>query len=170
MATQKQIQAARENIKKAQKTWRNMSKSERARSPPEGSRRKAPGRGSDGDYYHVAVRNKSQFKTFRTHDVGDPGGIQRVAGQRKSGTWGTVKWLIPKEWAHMKGGKLIADSDDARKVLEQLGSAPVHSSADMFEAKPRPKVPEKDKPTKAQQQARQENIKKAQRAAHQRGH
>jgi len=46
----------------------------------------------------------------------------------------------------------------------------VHSSADMFEAKPRPKVPEKDKPTKAQQQARRENIKKAQRAAHQRGH
>ena len=74
MATQKQIQAARENIKKAQKTWRNMSKSERARSQPEGAQRKAPGRGSDGDYYHVAVRNKSQFKTFRTHDVGDPGG------------------------------------------------------------------------------------------------
>ncbi len=115
-----------------------MSKSERARSQPEGAQRKAPGRGSDGDYYHVAVRNKSQFKTFRTHDVGDPGGIQRVAGQRKSGTWGTVKWLIPKEWAHMKGGKLIADSDDARKVLEQLGSAPVHSSADMFEAKTAP--------------------------------
>ena len=90
-----------------------MSKSERARSQPEGAQRKAPGRGSDGDYYHEAVRNKSQFKTFRTHDVGDPGGIQRVAGQRKSGTWGTVKWLIPKEWAHMKGGKLIADSDDA---------------------------------------------------------
>ena len=112
-----------------------MSKSERARSQPEGAQRKAPGRGSDGDYYHVAVRNKSQFKTFRTHDVGDPGGIQRVAGQRKSGTWGTVKWLIPKEWAHMKGGKLIADSDDARKVLEQLGSAPVHSSAEATAAR-----------------------------------
>ena len=42
----------------------------------------------------------------------------------------------------------------------------MHVKADMFEAKPRPNVPEKDKPTEAQKKARKENIKKAQKARH----
>ena len=58
----------------------------------------------------------------------------------------------------------------ARASATDWAAASAACCADMFEAKPRPKVPEKDKPTKAQQQARRENIKKAQRAAHQRGH
>jgi hypothetical protein len=40
---------------------------------------------------------------------------------------------------------------------------------DIFEARPRPNVPEAAKPTPAQQKARRENIKKAQAARHTRG-
>ena len=164
MATQKQIDAARRNIRKAQKAWQNMSSEERARSQPEGRRRVKPGRSGKGDYYHVEVRDKYQFELFRTHDVGDPGGVQRVAGKRPSGSWDTLKWLIAKDHAHVTDGKLVADSDDAKEVLAQLGSEPVHVKGDIFRAKPRPNVPEKDKPTQAQQQARAENIQKAQRS------
>lgn len=164
MATAKQKRAARENIKKAQKVWQNMTPRQRAQSQPEGRSRAKPGTGGEGDFYHVEVRSKHQFETFRTHDVGDKGGIERVAGQRSSGSWDTQKWLIGKDHAHIEDGKLVADSDDAKQVLDQLGSVPKHRSADRFEAKPRRNVPEKDKPTAAQQRARRENIKKAQAA------
>jgi hypothetical protein len=133
-----------------------------------GPQRKKPGTGGEGNYYHVEVRPKKNFVTFRTQDVGDPGHIQRVAGQRQSGSWDTVKWLIGKEDAHVEGGKLIPDTADARQLLADLGSEPVHVRGDVFQAKPRPNVPEKEKPTRAQQQARRANIKKAQAARHRR--
>ena len=63
-----------------------------------------------------------------------------------------------------ENGKLIPDTAAARDVLEALGSKPVHLTGDRFKAKPRPNVPEKDKPTPAQRMARQRNIKKAQQA------
>jgi hypothetical protein len=110
------------------------------------------------------VRPKEQFVTFRTQDVGEPGHIQRVAGKRQSGSWDTVKWLISKQDAHVEGGKLIADTEGARGVLAKLGSEAVHVKGDVFEAKPRPNVPEREKPTPAQQKARSANIKKAQAA------
>ena len=47
MATEKQRQAARKNIKKAQATWKDMSAPEHARAQPEGRARKKPG--STGD-------------------------------------------------------------------------------------------------------------------------
>jgi hypothetical protein len=40
---------------------------------------------------------------------------------------------------------------------------------DVFEARPRPNVPEREKPTPAQRRARSANIKKAQAARHARG-
>lgn len=92
--------------------------------------------------------------------------MERVSGKRSSGSWDTQKWLISKKMAHVENGKLVADHDDARGVLDDLGSAPKHISADRFKAKPRPNVPEREKPTKAQREARQENIKKAQAASH----
>lgn len=110
------------------------------------------------------MRDKGQFTTFRTHDVGEPGGIQRVAGKRRSGSWDDHKWLIGKEQAHIEKGELIPDTEDARAVLEALGSEPVNVGDDRFKAKPRVNVPEKDKPTPAQRKARQENIRKAQAA------
>lgn len=97
---------------------------------------------------------------FRTHDVGKKGGIQRVAGKRRSGSWDDHTWLIGKDLAHMDGDRLIPDSDAARNVLETLGSEPVHVQGDRFTAKPRVNVPEWEKPTKSQRESRQ-NVKKA---------
>ncbi len=126
------------------------------------SRRKAPGSGGQGEYYHVEVRPGDDFVTFRTQDVGDPGHVQRVAGKRETGSWATVKWLIGKEDAHVDGDSLVGDTKDAKEVLKQLGSKPVHKEGDLFEAKPRRNMAEKSKPTAAQKKARSQNIKKAQ--------
>jgi hypothetical protein len=166
MATEAQKSAARKNVKKAQKAWKNMSSRPRSRAQPEGSERKKPGGGGEGDFFHIEVRRKSQFTSFRTHDVGERGGIERVVGRRSSGSWDTQKWLISKEHAHKRGDGLVADTDDAKQVLAQLGSKPKHVSADRFKAKPRRNVPESEKPTPAQKRARQQNIKKAQAARH----
>ena len=143
-----------------------MSHREHARAQPEGRQRKKPGTGGHGNYYHVGVRPKRDFVTFRTQDVGEPGHVQRVAGKRESGSWDTVKWLISKEDARVEGSKLIPDTEEVRKLLAKLGSEPVHVKGDIFEARPQRNVPEREKPTPAQQRARHENIKKAQAARH----
>ena len=59
--------------------------------------------------------------------------------------------------------------DDARELFAKLGSEPRHVKGDVFEAKDRPNVPEREKPTAAQQRARSTNIKKAQAARHPHG-
>ena len=163
MATMKQRQAARKNIKKAQTRWRTMSSRQHARSQPEGRSRQGPGAGG-GNFYRVEVRPKTEFVTFRTQDVGSRGHIERVAGKRASGSWATAAWLIDKQDAHVSGRKLVADSADAKRLLKKLGSEPVRRSGDRFEAKDRPNVPERSKPTAAQRRARSTNIKKAQAA------
>jgi hypothetical protein len=166
MATPKQREAARRNIRKAQAAWQSMSHAEHGRAQPQGRGRKRPGTTGGGEYYHVAVRPKEEFVTFRTQDVGDPGHIQRVAGKRSSGSWDTVKWLISKEDAHIDHGRLVPDSADARQALAEIGSTPVHVKGDMFKTRPRPNVPERMKPTPAQRRARTANIRKAQAARH----
>lgn len=128
--------------------------------------RKKPGSGGQGDYYHVEVRDRGDFETFRTQDVGEAGHLQRVAGKRSSGSWATVKWLIGKEDAHVEDGKLVGDTKDASDLIKKLGSQPVHISGDRFKAQDRKDVPERSKPTGAQTRARRENIKKAQAAPH----
>ncbi len=163
MATTKQRQAARKNIKKAQSRWRSMSSRQHARSQPEGRSRQRPGAGG-GNFYRVEVRPKSEFVTFRTQDVGSKGHIERVAGKRASGSWATAAWLIGKSDAHVSGRKLVADSRDAKSLLKKLGSEPVRRSGDRFAAQDRPNVPERKKPTAAQKRARSTNIKKAQAA------
>jgi hypothetical protein len=124
--------------------------------------RKKPGSTGRGDYFHIEVRPTADFVTFQTQDVGKRGHIQRVAGRRSSGYWATVKWLIGKEDAHMQDNKLVPDTKDAKNVIEQLGSQPVHLIGDRFKARPRGNVPENAKPTPAQTRARRKNIKKAQ--------
>ena len=126
--------------------------------------RAKPGSTGKGDYYHIEVRPKTGFVTFRTQDVGARGHIQRVTGQRETGSWATVKWLIGKEDAHMSGGKLIPDTKAAKDLLNTLGTQPVHKSGDRFDAKDRPNIPERSKPTAAQKRAQRGNIKKAQSA------
>ncbi len=164
MATERQRRTARRNIKKAQATWQGMSSRARSRSQPEGRRRRKPGTTGEGNYYHVEVRSKTGFVTFRTHDIGDVGHLQRVAGKRESGAWSTVKWLIGKDDAHIERGRLVADSEAARNLFRKLGTVPVRVKGDRFKAQDRPNIPEKDKPTAAQRRARGENIKKAQAA------
>jgi hypothetical protein len=164
MATEKQRQAARKNIKKTQAKNEKMSSSQRSRSQLAGRGRQKPGSGGKGDYYHVEVREGGGFETFRTQDVGDPGHLQRVAGKRSSGGWSTVKWLVSKEDAHVEDGKLVGDTTEAKDLIKKLGSKPVHIQGDRFEAKPRRNVPERSKPTAAQTRARRQNIKKAQAA------
>ena len=166
MATERQREAARENVKKAQRAWQEMTRTERVRAQPQRDRAE-PGSSGEGEFFHIEVRPREGFRTFRTQDVGKSGGIERVAGKRASGSWDTQKWLISKEHAHIEGDRLVPDTENARDVLAELGSAPEHVRADRFRAKPRPNVPEKEKPTAAQQKARRANIKKAQAARHQ---
>ena len=164
MATEKKKDAARKNVKKAQQAWQEMSHEEHARSQPQGHSREKPGKTGEGDFYHIEVRPKKEFVTFRNQDVVTQGGIERVSGKRESGSWDTVTWLVSKDFAHVENGKLIADHPDAKELFNELGSEPKHIEGDIFKAQDRPNVPEKKKPTQAQQHARQENIKKAQAA------
>lgn len=126
--------------------------------------RAEPGSRGQGNYFHVEVRPNQDFVTYRTQDVGDPGHLQRVAGQRESGSWATVKWLIDKNDAHVEGDSLVGDTAEAKDLIKKLGSKPVHKKGDVFEATPRRNVPERSKPTAAQSRARSQNIKKAQAA------
>jgi hypothetical protein len=156
MTIDKQKETAKENTRKAAMTPRK-----RMVAQPEGKKRAKPGTKGEGEYFRIAVRSKEQFTTFRYHDVGEKGHILRLAGKRSSGSWDTQVWLISKDDAHIEGDTLVADTDDARSLIEALGSKPKHVKGDVFEAKDRPNVPESEKPTEAQQRARLENIKKA---------
>tara|TARA_B100001245_G_scaffold112184_1_gene82199 strand:+ start:19998 stop:20513 length:516 start_codon:yes stop_codon:yes gene_type:complete len=167
MVTTKQRQAAKQNIKKAQEKWQSMSSRQHSLAQPEGRSRAKPGAKGTGDYYRIVLRSKEEFTSFRNQDVGKPGGLQRVAGRRSSGSWGTQAWLVSKDDAHVsRSGALVPDSDDAKGLFESLRGPIEHEKGDVFQAKDRRNVPEKEKPTKAQQQARSENIKKAQAARH----
>ncbi len=166
MATTKQRDAARKNIQKAQATWRAMTPRKRALAQPQGRSRALPGTQGGGEYYRIVVRPKSDFVMFRYHDIGEKGHLQRLAGKRSSGSWATQSWLVGKTDAHVVGGVLVADTKDARDLLMRLGSEPKHEKGDVFSAKDRPNVPERLKPTPAQQKAWAANIKKAQAARH----
>lgn len=131
------------------------------------SRRRAkPGTSGKGRFFHIQVRPNAQFTRFRVQDVGTRGGIERVSGKRANGSWDTAKWLVEKNHAHVHGGKLVADSADARKLLRSLGSVPVQTAGDRFRARPRVNIPESEKPTPKQLKAWRVNIRKAQAARH----
>lgn len=161
-STKRQKKAARKNIKKAQETWQDMSSRQRSRRQPTGRQRARPGAKGEGDYYRVIVRPKSEFTSFRNHDVGKKGHIQRLTGRRKSGSWATQAWLISKKDATVENGKLVGKTQDAKKLLSRLRTTPKKVRGDIFKAKSRRNVPEKEKPTVAQKKARKQNIKKAQ--------
>ena len=133
----------------------------RVSSPP---KRAKPGSRGGGRFFHVELRPSSQFVSFRVQDVGSKGGVERVAGQRASGSWDTAKWLIEKTHAHVEDGRLVPDSAEAKKLFGSLGSEPVHVAGDRFRAKPRRDIPEEEKPTPAMRHAQLSNIKKAQAA------
>ena len=132
------------------------------------TRRAKPGARGTGGFFHIQVRPRTEFVSFRNQDVGGRGGIERVAGQRTNGSWDTQKWLVGKTQAHLDGDRLVADSVAAEKVLAQLGSTPRHLGGDRFIAKPRRDIPEGEKPTPAMRRAQLTNIKKAQAAVRKR--
>ena len=129
-----------------------------------GRARAKPGTRGKGNYYRVVVRPKSQFSSFRLHDVGRKGHIQRLAGRRKNGSWDTQAWLIAKTDAHYSKGRLVGKTAAAKKILAKLRTKPRKVKADISRAKPRRNVPEKSKPTPAMRRAQRRNIKKAQAA------
>jgi len=136
---------------------------------PAAKRRAKPGAKGGGRFFHIELRPSSQFVGFRVQDVGGPGGVERVAGQRANGSWDTAKWLIEKTHAHVENGHLVPDSLEAEKVLKTLGSAPVQVGGDRFRAKPRHDIPESEKPTPAMRRAQLANIKKTQAAVRAKG-
>lgn len=162
--SKKQVSAAKKNIKKAQRKWKNMSSRQKALRQPQGMSRKKPGMGKQGKYYRIIIRPKSQFQSFRTHDIGRDGHTQRLAGKRSSGSWATHAWLIHKNDAYVDNGKLKSNKEKIKKILNRLRGPITKYRGDVFKAKPRKNVPEKDKPTKKQKKARIKNITKAQKA------
>ena len=127
-------------------------------------RRAKPGTRGKGRYYRIVIRPKSSFKSFRVQDVGGRGGVERLAGKRRNGSWDTQAWLIPKSQAHVSSGFLVGNTSKVRGVLSKLGSKPRRVKADVFRAKPRRDVPESKKPTAAMRRAQRRNIRKAQKA------
>ncbi len=128
------------------------------------SKRAKPGSRGGGRFFHIEVRPSRQFIRFRVQDVGGPGGVERVAGQRATGSWDTAKWLVEKSHAHIENGQLVPDSAEAKKLITSLGSLPRHVVGDRFRAEPRRNIPESEKPTPAMRRAQLANIKKAQAA------
>jgi hypothetical protein len=131
---------------------------------PARRRRAKPGAKGGGRFFHIEVRPAKEFVTFRVQALGEPNGIERVAGRRADGSWDTAKWLIGKAHAHVEADRLVPDSDGARKMFKSLGSKPAHIAGDRFKAKPRRDIPESEKPTPAMRRAQLANIKKAQAA------
>ncbi len=164
MASAKQKKAAKRNIKKALAKWKSMTSRARALAQPQGRARKKPGTTGKGKYYRIVVRPKSEFTSFRMHDVGRKGHIIRLAGRRKSGSWSTQAWLIAKSDAEVKDNTLVGKTASAKSVISKLRTKPKKIRGDVFEAKSRKNVPEKAKPTAAMKKAQKKNIKKAQAA------
>jgi len=140
-----------------------MTPREHAIAQPKGRARAKPGTKGEDKYYRIVVRPKEEFVTFRYHDVGQPGGIQRLAGKRSSGSWDDQAWLISKKMAHIEGNTFVADTPEAQEILDVIGPVK-HIKGDIFQGHPRRNVPEKEKPTPDQRRAQMENIRKAQEA------
>lgn len=166
MATQKQTTAAKKNIRRAQTAWKDMTTKERALAQPEGRNRKKPGRTGKGKFYRIEIRPKSSLTSFRTQDVGEKGGLERLAGRRSSGSWATVSWLISKEKARVdaKGELVVVDKKDKAALAKAVRGKITQIKGDVFTAYPARNVPEAAKPTPAMKRAQATNIKKAQQA------
>lgn len=164
MATKKQSSAAKRNIKHAQAAWKKMTRREHSLAQPQGRMRKKPGTTGHGKFFRIEVRPKSEFKTFRVQDVGKKGGLERLAGRRGSGSWGTVSWLVSKKDAKVKNRELVITGTRAKSVLKSLRGPIRRVKGDIFRAHNKPNVPERAKPTSAMKRAQMANIKKAQLA------
>ena len=99
--------------------------------------RKKPGSTGEGKFFHIQIRPKSKFKTFRIQDVGKKGGLERLAGKRSSGSWDTVAWLVSKKDAKIKNKELIINDPKAKSVLQSIRGPIMQVKGDIFKALPR---------------------------------
>lgn len=88
-----------------------------------------------GDFYRIILRPKSLFVSFRVQDVGEKGGLERVAAKRKNGNWATHAWLVSKKDAHSKGKGLVADSVGAKDLFKTFSSKPDLIKGDNYVAR-----------------------------------
>tara|TARA_Y100000034_G_C6732353_1_gene324529 strand:- start:260 stop:685 length:426 start_codon:yes stop_codon:yes gene_type:complete len=123
--------------------------------------RKKPGTGGSGKFYRIVVRPKEDFVTFRNHDIGKKGHLERIAGKRKNGSWATQAWLIEKSDASVKNGVLVGKSKHSKELISKLRRKPKKVKGDIFEAGPIKNIPEKSKPTPSMKKAQKRNILKA---------
>ncbi len=125
-------------------------------------RRAKPGSTGKGKFFHIQLRPKSEFKVFRVQDVGEKGGLERLAGKRPGpgGTWDTVTWLVSKDDAHVDAHGHLKISGKAKSVLKQLKGRIVHVKGDIFKAHEK-NVREVDKPTPAMKRAYKARKKRA---------
>lgn len=104
----------------------------------ESNKRKAPGSTGKGDFYHIELRPSDEFVFFRNQDVGEKGGLERVAGKRADGSWDTQAWLIAKTNAHVSSnGRLVIDEEDEKSILDQIEEPILHVEGDIFKATPK---------------------------------
>lgn len=144
----------------------NTSSAKSAKKSPAKSARKKPGTGPDARFYRIEIRPAREFTSFRTQDVGKKGGLERVAGHRRSGSWATQTWLVSKAHAHVtKKGELVIDNAKERASLAKAVRGPITEiKPGIFHAHPVRNVAEDKKPTPAMRRAQLKNIKKAQQA------
>src|SRR3989338_7365697 len=159
MTTSKQKIAAKKNVKKAQEKWKSMTHRQHALAQPQGRDRKKPGTTGKGKFFRIEIRPKNEFKTFRIHDVGKKGGLERLAGKRSSGSWDTVAWLVSKKDAKIRNRELIIKEIHAKTVLKNLSGPIMRVKGDIFRAHSRANVPERSKPTAAMRLAQRTNKK-----------
>lgn len=160
MATEKQLEAAKQNVKKAKAARRKRRDDE---SNPK-QKQHASGSSCDGEFYRIEVRPKEEFIIFRNKDVGNKGGIERLAGKRPGGSWDTATWLVSKNCAHIENKRLVADKPGVKELFDTLGSPPVQIEGDIFKAKDRRSVSQMDQQAAVQKVATSANSKKAQAA------
>jgi len=103
-------------------------------------RRAKPGTTGKGKFFRIEVRPKEGFKSFRVHDVGSEGHLERLAGRRSSGSWDTVSWLVSKDDAHVESGRLIITNKKVKESVAKGTSGRItHVKADIFHAHPKKK-------------------------------
>ena len=97
-----------------------MSKSERARSQPEGAQRKAPDRGSDGDYYHVACQDIKDGKVSPWLILNCKTGKEMLSKMNDEQLQIVYHVINPNHWA-MRFKRGVADVELVKEVAKEAG-------------------------------------------------
>jgi hypothetical protein len=137
MPTHKHKSVFRKNVAAARRAWERVGSPSRARPAAAARARVRANLRTGGDFYHVEVRPKGRFRSFRTEAVGRRAGIECISGRRPDGRWEPQKWLIGKEHAHVEDGVLVPDTADVRRALGALESAPHRVRGDRFKSAPK---------------------------------